>query len=159
LAERLALECGIHSAVARRIRIAALGHDIGKLKIPESIRNKPGRLTSDEFEIMKTHTVLGAKMLSKLPGELKEMAQNISLWHHEFYNGEGYWGRFTDELPLYTSITAISDVYTALTNIRVYKNAWTEREALDYIQSQSGKQFNPKLVKVFHSYMRTGGLG
>jgi HD-GYP domain-containing protein (c-di-GMP phosphodiesterase class II) len=156
LAETLALECGFHPTVASRIRLAAAVHDIGKILVPGFILNKPGKLTAQEFEVIKTHTILGAELLSDMPRGVREMAMDVSRWHHEWYNGRGYWGRYTDELPPYVPIVAIADVYVALTNIRPYKSAWTKRKALEYIHDQSGRQFNSLLVKIFLKFMRSG---
>jgi len=154
LAELLALECGIHPVTARRIFISAELHDIGKMKIPEYILNKPGKLTENEIEIMKTHTVLGAEILSGLKGELGYMAKTICLFHHEHQNGGGYFKKLADELPVYVAVVAISDVYIALTSERAYKRAWTHGEAIDYIKKQAGTQFNPVLVESFLSLMQ-----
>lgn len=149
LAELVALEYGVHPAVARQIRTAAALHDIGKVKIPESILNKPGKLDGREFEIIKAHTRLGAELLESIRGSLGEMARLIALYHHEWWSGGGYFGRHTDELPCYISIVAIADVYTALVCERPYKHAWPPEEALAYIQNQAGNQFSHALVKVF----------
>jgi len=149
LAEIVALECGVHPVIAGQIRVAAILHDVGKQKIPDSILNKPGKLTGQEFEVVKTHTRLGAEMLSSIQGGLGEMARQIALWHHEWWSGDGYWHKLTDELPAYVSIVAIADVFTALVCERVYKTAWPPSEALAYINSQAGTQFSPALVGVF----------
>ena len=149
LAELIALEHGVSPGVAKRIRIAASLHDIGKRSIPDEILNKPGKLTERERDIMKTHTVLGAEMLKSIQGELGEMARACCRWHHEWYNGGGYWGRRTEELPFYLPYISISDVFTALVSERVYKAAWPPAEAMSYIQSMAGTQFSPELTAIF----------
>lgn len=149
LAEIVALECGIYPAVAKQIRAAAALHDIGKQKIPERILNKTCKLTAWEFDIVKTHTRKGADMLTSIQGSLGEMARLTALYHHEFWDGNGYWNKRTDELPAFVSIIAIADVFTALVCERPYKHAWPPKEALDYIQNQAGTQFSPMLVSVF----------
>ena len=154
LAEIMALEQGSSLATARQIRTAAALHDIGKQKIPASILNKPGKLTRQEFEVVKTHTVLGAKMLANFQGELGEMARITALYHHEWHNGCGYWGKRADTLPYYVSIIAIADVFTALICERPYKRAWPPGEVMEYIQNQSGTQFSPALVDFFLSMVR-----
>lgn len=154
LAEIVALECGVHPAVAKQIRVAAALHDIGKQKIPDSILNKPGKLTEQEFELMKTHTRLGAKMLRSIQNGLGKMVRTTALYHHEWYDGGGYWGKHTCELPTYVPIVSISDVFTALVCERSYKFAWPPEEALDYIQNQAGTQFSPALVGVFIPLVR-----
>lgn len=155
LAELLALEYGIRSSAASQIRAAAALHDVGKMKIPASILNKPGKLDAREFEVMKTHTKIGAEILSSITGELGVMARAVCLYHHERYDGGGYWGKRYDELPNYVHFTAMSDVFTALISSRPYKQPWPPTEALDYIQSQSGKQFSPALVSVFIPLVRS----
>ena len=154
LAEIVALECGVPSVEARKIRIAASLHDIGKLKISAEILLKPGKLTAEEFEVVKTHTTLGAAMMGSIQGNLGEIIRAVALYHHEWYSGGGYWGKYTDELPIAVSITAISDVFTALCFKRPYKKAWPPEDALDYIRKQSGTQFNPELVGIFLSLVK-----
>jgi putative two-component system response regulator len=142
---------------ARQIRIAATLHDVGKLMIPETILGKPGKLTAREFEIIKAHTILGAEMLKTLQGDLGEMARLCCEFHHERFDGQGYWGRRIGDLPRYVSFVAISDVFTALASKRPYKEAWPPCEALQYIQNKSGTQFCPELVKIFLDLVRGGG--
>lgn len=149
LAESLSLACGIPHNTAKLIGKAVILHDIGKNFIPDFIRNKPGKLSHCEFEIMKTHTILGARILSRLGGEFGLISKNIAQFHHEYHNGKGYWLKSTNDLPSYVQIASICDVYCALVNTRVYKKAWPAREALNYIRNRSGEQFCPTLVKVF----------
>jgi putative nucleotidyltransferase with HDIG domain len=149
LAEIVALECGATPAEARKIRAAAAIHDIGKQKIPAEILNKPGKLTAPEFEIVKTHTTLGAAMLSSIQGEIGAMARLIAEFHHEHYDGHGYWGKSLYEFPYYLQFVSIADVFTALVSERPYKERWPPRDALEYIRNQSGAMFNPLLVDVF----------
>jgi putative two-component system response regulator len=156
LTEIIALECGYSPAKARRIRNAAALHDIGKMKIPESVLNKPGKLTAREFEIIKTHTTLGAELLSSVKGELGEAAKLICLFHHEWNNPSagGYWGVSLSLLPDYISFAAIADVYVACRSKRPYKDAMPMESALEYIQNQADTQFCPKLVDDFVSLIR-----
>jgi len=121
LAELLALECGYDPAKAKQIRMAAILHDCGKMHIPEEIQNKPEKLTDYEFEIMKTHTMFGFNMLSNLAGEVGKMAQISALYHHEYWNGHGYWGVPGYALPRYVGIVSLCDVLVALLNNRIYK--------------------------------------
>lgn len=158
LAEAVALACGFHPAEARQIRIAAALHDIGKLKIPADILNKPGKLTALEFEIVKTHTIFGAEMLASVQGVLGEMARATALYHHEWYDGGGYWGRRANEVPRYVPVVSISDVFVALISERPYKAAWPVERALAYIQNQAGTQFDPALVEAFIPLVRKGGI-
>ena len=154
LSELLALECGYTPAEAMQIRMAAVLHDCGKAGIPKNILDKPGKLTAQEFEIMKQHTKIGLEMLSGLHGAFGEMAKNIALHHHEFWNGHGYWGVPSHTLPLYVGIVGICDVLAALLYSRVYKPSWPPDEALAFIKSQAGTQFCPELTDTFISLVR-----
>lgn len=132
------------------MRTAASLHDIGKFKIPKIILNKPGSLTNDEFEIVKTHTVLGAEMLKSIQGKIGDMARAVCLYHHEWFDGsKSYWGIRASDLPIYIPIISMCDVFTALIAKRSYKKPWSLHEALAYIRSHSGTQFSPELVNKF----------
>lgn len=128
-------------------------HDIGKIAIPDEILNKPGRLTADEFEVMKTHSAIGAKMLSELPAEQRNLplvktAAEICRWHHERYNGKGYPdGLQGDEIPISAQAVSIADVYDALTSERCYKKAFTHEEAMKMILEKACGDFNPLLLQ------------
>lgn len=130
-------------------------HDIGKVGIPDSVLLKPGRLNDIEFDIMKTHTTLGAQTLDaairQFPGaKFLEMARDIALTHHERWSGGGYPnGLRGEEIPLAGRIMAIADVYDALTSKRVYKPAFTHEVAKSMIVQDSGKHFDPSLVEAF----------
>ena len=152
LTESLALACGLSPDTATLISDAAALHDVGKSRIPEYILLKPGRLTSDEFAIMKTHTIWGVSILSRLHGEIKTVAMNISAFHHEKWDGTGYWARKGGDVPYYCFMASICDIYVALTSPnRPYKKPWPPSEALNYIKNESGKTFCPDLVDVFQS--------
>ena len=157
LAEILAIECGVAPAKARQIRIAAYLHDIGKQKLQHLV-NKPSKLTDEEFEQMKTHTTIGAEMLERanLQGELGVMAVNIARWHHESWDGNGYFGKYFCELPYYIELVAIADTFTALvSNTRPYKEAWSWEDALTHIESLADIRFNPALVAIFVPLVRS----
>lgn len=151
LAAHTAQSLGTPPATVKQIRIAAALHDIGKRKIPHSILLKPGPLTPGEFEIMKTHTTLGAEMITATDsGGLNDMVRTVCLYHHEWHDGTGsYWGKRSDELPFFVPIVSICDVFVALTAARCYKAAWPPDEALDYICGKSGTQFDPVLADAF----------
>jgi putative two-component system response regulator len=149
LAELVSLAKGDSLVKARQIRIAAALHDIGKLKIPASLLDKPGKLTAREFDVMKTHTKIGAVMLSTLRGELGAITRTVCEFHHEKMDGTGYWGVRAGDLPDYVAIVSIADVYVACRSVRPYKAAWSERETLDYIKTQAGTQFSPGLAEDF----------
>lgn len=135
------------------ISTASSLHDIGKISIPDEILNKPGRLTDGEFEIIKTHSLVGAKMLSELPTEqlespLVKVAYEICRWHHERYDGRGYPdGLKGDEIPLSAQVVALADVYDALTSERCYKKAYSHEEALAMILDGQCGTFNPILLQ------------
>lgn len=135
------------------IRRAAPLHDVGKIAIPDAILLKPGKLTPEEFEHMKTHTTLGAKMLSGGRFPLLQMAEDIALTHHEHWNGKGYIGLQGESIPIAGRIVAVADVFDALTNERPYKKAWPRHEALEEIQRQSEQQFDPHVVQAFLEIM------
>jgi len=151
LAKTMALACGLKHDMARLISKAAALHDVGKVRVPKYILFKPGRLSPDEFEIVKNHTIWGADILSNLHGEFRAVAMNISELHHEKWDGTGYWGRKGGEIPLYCQIVTACDIYVALITKRSYKEPWLPCDALDYIKSESGKTFSLDLAGVFDS--------
>lgn len=134
------------------ITTASALHDIGKITVPPEIINKPGRLTDEEFAIMKTHSAAGAEMLSDLPfsqeADLVKCAYDISRWHHERWDGGGYPdGLAGDEIPISAQVVALADVYDALTSARVYKPPFSHEKALDMIVHGECGQFNPLLLE------------
>lgn len=131
---------------------AAAFHDIGKIAIPEEILNKPGRLTKEEFEIMKTHSVIGAEMLKNIPiygnDPLVKVAYEICRWHHERYDGGGYPdGLEGEEIPISAQAVALADVYDALTSERVYKKAYSHETAMHMIFNGECGVFHPLLLE------------
>ncbi len=135
------------------ISTASVLHDIGKISVPDGILNKPGRLTTEEFEIMKRHTVIGADMLNQLSAEDREeqlvkTAFEICRWHHERYDGGGYPdGLKGDEIPISAQVVAMADVYDALTSDRCYKKAYSNEEAVQMILNGECGAFNPILLE------------
>lgn len=139
------------SDISLIINASAL-HDIGKISIPDEILNKPGRLTKEEFEIMKTHSMVGASMLDDLPyytdEPLVKKAYEICRWHHERYDGRGYPdGLVGDEIPISAQVVALADVYDALTSERVYKKAFSHETAMNMILNGECGIFNPILIQ------------
>ena len=134
------------------ISTASALHDIGKISIPDTILNKPGRLTAEEFEVIKTHAMVGADMLSDLPIEQQEaplvkVASEICRWHHERYDGNGYPdGLKGEEIPISAQVVALADVYDALTSERCYKKAYSHEESLKMILEGQCGAFNPALL-------------
>lgn len=147
---------GLTAADIFLIRTASALHDIGKISIPESILNKPGKLTKEEFETMKTHTTIGADILDKLPfqqeSELVKTAYSICRWHHERWDGRGYPdGLKGDEIPIAAQVVALADVYDALTSERCYKKAFDHDTAVQMILNGECGQFNPLLLECLTS--------
>ncbi len=129
---------------------AAPMHDIGKIAIPHEILHKPGRLTEEEFNIMKTHTTLAHNVLKISDRKFIKAAEVIAMQHHEKWNGTGYpQGLAREEIHIYARIVAIADVFDALTHKRVYKEAWSIDDAVEYIAQHKSTQFDPVLVDIF----------
>jgi len=132
------------------IRLAGAMHDIGKIGVPDHVLQKPGKLTPEEFEIIKTHTRIGARILSGTDIPLLRMAAEIALSHHERWDGGGYPnGLAGPRIPLVARIAAIADVYDALISPRVYRPALPEEKALEIIRAERGKHFDPAVVDCF----------
>jgi CHASE2 domain-containing sensor protein len=155
LCHQLALAVGMPKAEADRLRHASAMHDIGKIGIPDRILQKPGKLDPDEWEIMKTHTTMGATILGGSNAPLIQMAETIARTHHERWDGSGYpAGLAGEQIPLIGRIVAICDVFDALLSVRPYKHAWKVDDAIDEIRSQSGHHFDPQLFEPFESLAR-----
>lgn len=127
-------------------------HDIGKISIPEKILNKPGKLTKEEFEIMKTHSIIGAEILKEVSlhnnSQLIKTAHDICRWHHERYDGNGYPdGLKKDDIPISAQVVSLADVYDALTSERVYKSAYSHEKAMKMILNGECGIFNPILLQ------------
>lgn len=136
----------------KRISTASALHDIGKINIPEHILNKPGRLTPEEFEVIKTHSAIGAKILKDLPAyqndPLMKTAYDICRWHHERYDGRGYPdGLIGEQIPISAQVVAMADVYDALTSERCYKKAYDHETAMKMILNGECGAFNPLLLE------------
>lgn len=149
-AKILALAVGYSACAAEDLLHAAPMHDVGKIGIPDSILQKPGQLTEDEWTIMRQHTVIGAQIIGEPSSGMLHMARIIALNHHEKWDGSGYpHGLSGEDIPHVARIVALVDVFDALTSVRPYKRAWTIDEALDLIRRESGRHFDPELVEVF----------
>lgn len=150
LASILGKEIGLEDDVCFLIDLAARLHDIGKLVVPDAILLKPGKLTPGEFEIMQTHTTAGADILAKSNVPQMHIAEEIARHHHEKWDGSGYPMKLAGTaIPIAARVTALADVFDALTHVRPYKKAWSVRESLDEIKSLRGRQFDPELTDVF----------
>jgi putative two-component system response regulator len=149
MAAMLAQSMGFDPGQVEIIRRAAPLHDIGKIGIPDGILLKPGRLTPEEFERIKTHTTMGARMLAGSGFSVLQMAEVIALTHHERFNGTGYSHLEGEAIPLPGRIVAVADVFDALTHERPYKAAWPVVDAIEEIERESGRQFDPAVVGGF----------
>ena len=145
LARQLGLPDGQVSLIAR----AAPLHDVGKIGVPDSILLKMGKLTREEFEIVKAHTTIGARILSGGKFPLLRLAEEIAFSHHERWDGDGYAGLRGVDIPLAGRIVAVADVFDALTQQRPYKPAWPIAEAIEEIHQQRDRQFDPGIVDAF----------
>ncbi|KYL32267.1 two-component system response regulator [Pseudoalteromonas agarivorans] len=146
----LALEFGMGEQQAELLRQAAPMHDVGKIGIPDAILLKPGRLTPDEFDHMKQHATIGAQILANSSSPLLQLAHKLAIEHHEKWDGSGYPnGLKGEQISVEGRIVAIADVFDALTSKRPYKEAWGVEEALEHMQAQAGKHFDPHLINLF----------
>jgi len=149
-AKLLALATGLPASQAELLLNAAPMHDIGKIGIPDHVLTKNGPLDPTEWELMKTHARMGAEIIGNHASDLLRMARSVALAHHEKWDGSGYpQGLAGESIPLEGRIVAIVDVFDALTSERPYKRAWGVAEAIEYMQSQSGKAFDPQLLHIF----------
>lgn len=128
---------------------ASMMHDIGKLMIPEEILNKPGKLTDEEYAIVKNHVLYGEALLHNATGEIMEIARTIALQHHERWDGKGYLGMKGEEIAYVSRLMALADVFDALSASRCYKEGWTLAQTYNEIALGSGTQFDPQVVELF----------
>ena len=153
IAKEVAKEHHLDDLLVEQIFLFSPLHDIGKISIPDSILLKPAKLTEDEFETMKTHTLKGGEIIDMMLANLElndfpqsEILRNIALYHHEAINGTGYSGLAGVEIPIEAKIVAVADVFDALTSVRPYKEAWSNEEAFEFLQSMSGSKFDSDCV-------------
>ncbi|MFC4454687.1 tetratricopeptide repeat protein [Deinococcus sonorensis] len=155
----LARRLGLGSEEVALLRVAARLHDVGKIGISDLVLQKPARLTLEEFELMKRHTLIGGEILMGGESPLLQMAEQIALSHHEHWDGGGYPYRLSGEqIPLLGRIVAVADVYDALLHPRPYKRAWTLDAVLAELQRQRGRQFQPEVVDALLALHRSGEL-
>lgn len=157
-AAALARDLGLTEEDVALIRRAAPLHDIGKIGVPDAILLKPGRLSSEEFEVMRTHTTVGARILANSTSHVVRLAETIARTHHERWDGHGYLGLRGEDIPFESRIVSVADVFDALTNVRPYKPAWPLAEAAAEIERQAGRQFDPRVVKAFARVLERGLL-
>ncbi len=150
-AELIGRAVGMSAVETDKLLSASPMHDIGKIGIPDHILLKKGKLTADQWTTMKTHSEMGAEILSGHPSELMQLAREIALTHHEKWDGSGYpYGLQGEAIALSGRIVALADVFDALTTERPYKKAWTVAEARSYINDNRGKHFAPQIVDAFN---------
>lgn len=142
-----------------KVAMSSVLHDVGKISIPDQILNKPGRLTNEEFEIMKQHTTLGSEMLQKISNIMEDGIYNYSYdicrHHHERWDGRGYPdGLSGDDISIWAQVVSVADVYDALTAERVYKKAFSHEKAVDMINNGECGMFNPKVLKAFENVIK-----
>jgi putative two-component system response regulator len=152
----VAQQLGWSDTQVNLIRRAAPLHDVGKIGVPDTILLKPGKLTVEEFDLIKTHTVIGARILSGSRFPLLQMAEQIAISHHEWWDGNGYTpGLKHDAIPLVGRIVAVADVFDALTQQRPYKPAWPLSQAVAEVERQRGRQFDPRVADAFLRVMES----
>ncbi|MEA2310965.1 MAG: cyclic di-GMP phosphodiesterase [Solirubrobacteraceae bacterium] len=150
VAALLARKIGLGDRMVWLVRQAAPLHDLGKIAIPDSILLKPGKLSDEEFDVVKTHALLGARVLAGAETELLEVAERIVRHHHERWDGGGYPdGLVGEDIPAVARITAVADVFDVLVHERPYKDSWTTEAAVDEIRAGAGTQFDPDVVTAF----------
>jgi putative nucleotidyltransferase with HDIG domain len=152
LAAQLARRLGLPEGAVALVRRAAPLHDLGKIAIPDTILLKPGRLTEEEYEVVKTHAVLGARVLAGAETEVLRIAERIARSHHERWDGQGYpQGLAGEEVPVEARIVHVADVFDVLVHERPYKDSWTADAAAEEIRRGAGTQFAPAVVEAFDS--------
>lgn len=146
----LALKIGLSKKEASLLRLSAPMHDVGKIGIPDAILNKPGTLTPEEFELIKSHTTIGYDILKNSKRKILQTASIVALQHHEYWDGSGYpAGLKETEIHIYSRIAGLADVFDAISCKRTYKQIWPKDRVYEFILDQKGSQFDPDLVDVF----------
>ena len=159
LSGKIAEQLGMPEQQIEMIRAAAPLHDIGKIGIPDAVLLKPGRFEPSEFELMKTHTTIGYRILEGTSFSILQLAGIIAMYHHEKWDGSGYpIGLKGEEIPLPARIVALADFYDALTHERPYKRAWTPEETIREVENQRGKHFDPIIADAFIRLYHEGKL-
>ena len=148
--KEIAKQLGLNELECDDIEHAAQMHDIGKIGIPDRVLLKPGRFEPEEWAIMQTHTTIGYEILSESNSKYMQMGAIIALNHHERFDGTGYPNKLVGtDIPLIARIVSVADVFDALLSVRPYKKAWPLKEAIDFLKSNSGTQFDPECVEAF----------
>lgn len=154
-AQVIALAYGFSEQKAEDLLHAAPMHDIGKIGIADSILLKPGKLTTEEYQEMQKHPLIGAEIIGDCESDLLKMAKAVALYHHEKWDGTGYpFGLSGEQIPVEARIVALSDVFDALTSARPYKQAWSIEQTLQHIRAQKGQHFEPLLVDLLEQNLQ-----
>ena len=150
LAAQLGRHLGLDDRAVWLLRQAAPLHDLGKIAVPDSILLKPGKLSEEEYQVIKTHAVLGARVLANADSDLIQAAERVARSHHERWDGTGYPdGLAEDDIPLEGRLVHVADVFDVLVHERPYKDSWTVEEAAEEIRRGAGTQFDPSVVQAF----------
>ena len=158
LAAQIARQMGLSDPVIEEIRLGGILHDIGKIGVPEAVLNKPSRLTAEEYEVMKSHTVLGAKILEPLKVKAIERIRGMVRHHHEMVDGTGYPDRLKgEEIPLGARIITVADCFDTMVSERAYKRGRSMEEAMEELRRCCGTQFDPEIVEAFVRSLETPG--
>ena len=153
----IAKECGYTGEELDRIYYTALLHDCGKIGVPDSILGKPGKLTNEEFEIIKSHAVRGGEILSSFKS--LEDADEGALYHHERYDGKGYpEGRAGEDIPLIARMICVADSFDAMNTNRVYRKMLTKERILSELENNKGLQFDPKMADIMLGLLKSGRI-
>jgi putative two-component system response regulator len=158
LSARLAGDLGLSAQRVELIWRAATLHDLGKVGVSDTILLKPGKLTPEEMEVMRTHVSVGADILSGGTSGYLQVAERIALTHHEWWDGNGYLGMREEEIPIEGRIVAVADVFDALTHERPYKHAWTVEAAVEHISRLRGTHFDPAVVDALLRVLAQDGI-
>lgn len=157
IATLIALRLTLSDDEAEAIGLAAAVHDVGKIAIPAGVLRKPTHLSADELELVKTHTIIGERIIGSSPQ--LQLEREVARHHHERWDGTGYPdGLRGGEIPLVARITAVADVFEALITRRRYKEPWQVKDAVQYIKAMAGSQFDPMVVRAFESLYESGEL-
>jgi putative two-component system response regulator len=158
LSALIAEEMGLSAETVELIRRAAPLHDVGKIGVPDAILMKPGPLTQPEFEVMKTHTEIGQRILGHGSFPLLQVAREIVASHHERWDGGGYRGQRGEDIPLAGRIVAVADTFDAVTHRRPYKEGTTAEEGVRRVREDAGRHFDPIVVEAFLRVVESGRL-
>ncbi|MDD5227842.1 MAG: HD domain-containing protein [Methylococcales bacterium] len=146
----LAVACGWDEAASKKLELAAMMHDIGKIGVSDAVLLKPGKLDEAEWEIIRSHTTVGRDILSKSSSEIIQLAATIALHHHERWDGTGYpCGLAGESIPKEARIVSVADVFDALSMVRPYKDAWSLEQIMENMTKGAGTQFDPYIIETF----------